>query len=506
MQCSRLKFVIGKLSNYRTMKTIQLTTLLLISPLIFFAQSLTGLWVGAVSNDSTTIRKDQSFEIVLTQYKDKVYGYSRSAFIVNDSLFYIVKRVKGTIEGDICEVKDDEIVSYNFHGRLNKGVKMISTFRLDHEDGAWKMDGQWKTNQTKKYYPLSGKIGLKEEKNYEQSKIFPHLEELKLADDVAFYKESKKTQEQVAAIKQPIKDKQEDQTVKKEIISPAVTKETKTEVAAVPAKQKLQKPDQVVITKPVEEKKEVAKETAEIKKSEPVAIIKQPADDSKLQVIKEEKSVAVTVKENKPIKEEKPAVISPKEIKTEVATVPVKQKPQKPDQVVITKPVEEKKEIAKEPAEIKKSEVITSVVASKEKDNQQSKINLPDVSPAAPRAAALIAKRKVTAPQIVFYKSDSLELSLYDNGEVDGDTVSVLLNGVIILAKQGLKASAIKKTIYVPPGTDDSLMLVLYAENLGLYPPNTGLLIVHDGDDVYQVRFSADLQQNAAVIFKRRRN
>jgi len=62
-----------------------------------------------------------------------------------------------------------------------------------------------------------------------------------------------------------------------------------------------------------------------------------------------------------------------------------------------------------------------------------------------------------------------------------------------------------RKTIYIPAGKEDSLTLVLYAENLGKYPPNTGLLVVHDGEDVYQVRFSADLQQNAAVIFKRKR-
>ena len=119
------------------MKTIQLTVLFLFCPLVFFAQTLTGLWIGSVNNDSTTIRKDQSFEIVLTQYKNKVYGFSRSTFVVNDSLFYIVKRVKGTIEGDICEVKDDDVVSYNFKGRLDKGVKMVSTFRFDHEDSVW---------------------------------------------------------------------------------------------------------------------------------------------------------------------------------------------------------------------------------------------------------------------------------------------------------------------------------------------------------------------------------
>ena len=54
------------------------------------------------------------------------------------------------------------------------------------------------------------------------------------------------------------------------------------------------------------------------------------------------------------------------------------------------------------------------------------------------------------------------------------------------------------------PGTEE-VTLVLYAENLGKYPPNTGLLVVHDGDDTYQVRFSADLQQNASVVFKRKK-
>jgi len=120
--------------------------------------------------------------------------------------------------------------------------------------------------------------------------------------------------------------------------------------------------------------------------------------------------------------------------------------------------------------------------------------------------AALVDERKSEFAQEVIFKSDSLELSLYDNGEIDGDTVSVLLNGEVILAKQGLKASAIKKTIYVPSGNTDSLVLVLYAENLGKYPPNTGLMIVHDGDDVYQVRFSADLQKNAGVIFRKKKN
>ena len=95
------------------------------------------MWIGSLSNDSTTVRNDQSYEIALTQYKEKVYGYSRSSFIVNDTLYYVLKRVKGTIDGDVCEIKDDEIVSYNFPGRVDKGVKVVTTFRRNLLDSVW---------------------------------------------------------------------------------------------------------------------------------------------------------------------------------------------------------------------------------------------------------------------------------------------------------------------------------------------------------------------------------
>ncbi|MEP6927174.1 MAG: hypothetical protein ABI834_06030, partial [Ginsengibacter sp.] len=102
-------------------------------------------------------------------------------------------------------------------------------------------------------------------------------------------------------------------------------------------------------------------------------------------------------------------------------------------------------------------------------------------------------------------KSDSLLLTLYDNGEIDGDTVSILLNGKVIMPMQGLMSKAINKTIYLTPEMSDSIVLIMYAENLGSIPPNTGLLVVHDGEDIYEIRFSGDLQKNSAIILKRRR-
>ena len=94
---------------------------------------------------------------------------------------------------------------------------------------------------------------------------------------------------------------------------------------------------------------------------------------------------------------------------------------------------------------------------------------------------------------------------MYDNGEIDGDTVSVLLNGKVIIAKKGLDTKPNSYTIYFDRDTPDSQMLVMYAENLGSIPPNTGLLVVREGQSVYEVRFSADLKTNAAVILRRRK-
>lgn len=125
------------------------------------------------------------------------------------------------------------------------------------------------------------------------------------------------------------------------------------------------------------------------------------------------------------------------------------------------------------------------------------------VVPASP--AADVTKRKTETIQSVYYKTDSLVLTLYDNGEVDGDTVSVLMNGNIIIPQQGLSTKAYRKTVYTKDAPD-SIQLLMYAETLGSIPPNTGLLVVQDGKDIYEIRFSGDYQKNAAIIFRRKKN
>jgi hypothetical protein len=150
-------------------------------------------------------------------------------------------------------------------------------------------------------------------------------------------------------------------------------------------------------------------------------------------------------------------------------------------------PSNETKTTTPEPAK----EIVSNTIVSK-----QGKVIAP---------AAEVENRENVVQQTVYFTSDSLQLSLYDNGEVDGDTVSVLMNGNIIMAKEGLSTNAVRKTIYT--GQDkDSIELVMYAENLGSIPPNTGLLVVHDGKSIYEIRFSGDLKKNASIILRKRKN
>jgi hypothetical protein len=127
------------------------------------------------------------------------------------------------------------------------------------------------------------------------------------------------------------------------------------------------------------------------------------------------------------------------------------------------------------------------------------------VAPSVAQGAAEIEKRVTKSDQSFYFESDSLLLTLYDNGEVDGDTVTVLMNGNVIFSKVGLTTNANSKTIYITSNMD-SVKLVMYAENLGEIPPNTGLLIVNDGEKRYDVRFSADLKTNAAIVLRRKKN
>lgn len=126
------------------------------------------------------------------------------------------------------------------------------------------------------------------------------------------------------------------------------------------------------------------------------------------------------------------------------------------------------------------------------------------VVPTKPPAAEL-ARRTIENIRTVDIVQDSLIFSLYDNGTVDGDTVSILVNGQVVMPRVGLLERATNKTIYLTPEMGDTINVIMYAENLGSIPPNTGLLVVRDGEKNYEILFKGDLKKNAEIKLVRQK-
>jgi hypothetical protein len=114
-------------------------------------------------------------------------------------------------------------------------------------------------------------------------------------------------------------------------------------------------------------------------------------------------------------------------------------------------------------------------------------------------------KRKQIVSKQIEVGSDSVRLSFYDNAEVDGDSISVFLNGNLVVAHQELNERAFNVYIRL----DSSLEInevSMFAENLGRYPPNTALMVLSDGDKRYETFLSSDFKGNATIRLKLHRN
>lgn len=114
---------------------------------------------------------------------------------------------------------------------------------------------------------------------------------------------------------------------------------------------------------------------------------------------------------------------------------------------------------------------------------------------------AVIRDRRNELTKTLTVTHNEVDISLYDNGEIDGDTVSIYLDGALLLANKRLSNTPIKYTLKMDE-TAPEHTLVMVAENMGSIPPNTSLMIIQDGDKRYQVSITSTEQKNAMVRFR----
>jgi hypothetical protein len=113
-------------------------------------------------------------------------------------------------------------------------------------------------------------------------------------------------------------------------------------------------------------------------------------------------------------------------------------------------------------------------------------------------------RRKSTMNRELLVESDSVRLSFYDNGEIDGDSISVFVNNQLVLSHQGLQEKAFNIYLHLD-STRELTEISMFAENLGRIPPNTALMVITDGKNRYEVFLSSSLTENATVELRRKR-
>lgn len=171
-----------------------------------------------------------------------------------------------------------------------------------------------------------------------------------------------------------------------------------------------------------------------------------------------------------------------------------------PKKPIVKKPIIPKKTIPPSTNNIikKDSSKINAPIVEKIKDTVPKK--LPTIS-VKPLPKITNGRENKELSRIVI-NDKKITLNIYDNGTIDGDTVSIFYNGKQIVKSKKLTANALVVDVTLDENTALH-SIVLYAENLGSIPPNTALVVFTTAAGKrYQLFSSATLQQNAEIVFE----
>jgi len=169
-----------------------------------------------------------------------------------------------------------------------------------------------------------------------------------------------------------------------------------------------------------------------------------------------------------------------------------------------TKPAVTNKTAVNKPPTTKNQTTTKTQAVTKPKDTIKKTttvaIDKPKEAPAI-NIPTTTRERENQLVRTVMVTNQQISVRLYDNGEIDGDTISVYMDGKPIVSGKGLSTQPITVKLDMDENNPDHV-LVMVAENLGRIPPNTSLMIVQDGDKRYQVSITSTKQKNAMVRFR----
>jgi len=193
-----------------------------------------------------------------------------------------------------------------------------------------------------------------------------------------------------------------------------------------------------------------------------------------------------------------PVKTNPADKKTTPVTVnkaPVKKDTAK---AKVSPPIVKKPVVTPKPVIRKDSAVVKPVTGNIAKNDSSIRKTKPVVITPAPPD---IKNRINELVKTLNISSNQVTVKLFDNGEIDGDTISVYLDNKLVLSDKRLTAAPLILRFDMNEQQDEH-ELTMVAENLGTIPPNTSLMIVEAGTQRFEVRITSTEQKNAVVKFR----
>lgn len=111
-----------------------------------------------------------------------------------------------------------------------------------------------------------------------------------------------------------------------------------------------------------------------------------------------------------------------------------------------------------------------------------------------------VSKSDFNHIQEIKVDTGTIKLDFYDNAEIDGDSITVMLDNRVLVSNQklGLKPVTLEIKVDLEHPEQEVTMI---ADNLGSIPPNTAMLIITAAEKRYRLFLTSDKQKSAQVRF-----
>jgi len=205
----------------------------------------------------------------------------------------------------------------------------------------------------------------------------------------------------------------------------------------------------------------------------------------------------ITVPPIKPITPKTPIIKVPSkpiEVKKPIVKPPIKPIIQKPIDVPIPPVKRVDKPVNRIPIDTTPKPKLPTVVPVTIKVKEQKEVLVKN-------APTILKERTNEVATTIYTDADFITVKLYDNGEIDRDTITVYHNNQIVVYKQQLDVKPIIVRIEINE-KDPYHEFTLVANNLGEIPPNTALMVVTAGEKRYEIQLASTEQKNAKVVFE----